>query len=216
MNHWLSPNGHAGARPPALPEALARLAAEALAAAAAAAAAVEECAPLPHMHADICLANFYTTGGKLGMHQDRSESHSSLRRGAPVVSLSMGDACDFHYSSSSKEDMSSKVTAQRGPFGFKWFRTNSTHITNRELNSTPSNWPELVVHPGVFLVVHQWTVIVPTQVLLESGDLLVFGGPARMVFHGVSQIHANTAPQQLVEATGLRPGRLNLTFREFK
>jgi hypothetical protein len=32
----------------------------------------------------------------------------------------------------------------------------------------------------------------------------------------LSQIHANTAPQQLVEATGLRPGRLNLTFREFK
>jgi alkylated DNA repair dioxygenase AlkB len=53
-----------------------------------------------------------------------------------------------------------------------------------------------------------------TKVVLESGDLLVFGGAARMVYHGVAQVHSGTAPQQLVQQTGLRPGRLNLTFRE--
>ena len=45
---------------------------------------------------------------------------------------------------------------------------------------------------------------------LDSGDVLVFGGPARMLFHGVTKIHTNNRPKGLV----LAPGRLNLTFRE--
>ncbi|XP_057976227.1 uncharacterized protein LOC131163625 [Malania oleifera] len=53
------------------------------------------------------------------------------------------------------------------------------------------------------------------KVLLESGDVLIFGGQSRHVFHGVSAIHANTAPKALLEETQLRPGRLNLTFREY-
>ncbi|GIL59226.1 hypothetical protein Vafri_13915, partial [Volvox africanus] len=55
-----------------------------------------------------------------------------------------------------------------------------------------------------------------STVRLESGDLLVFGGPGRMIFHAVAKVHSNTAPQELVRATGLRPGRLNLTFRQYK
>lgn len=53
-----------------------------------------------------------------------------------------------------------------------------------------------------------------TKVMLSSGDLLVFGGKARMVYHGVPRILAGTAPQALLAATGMRPGRLNLTFRQ--
>eukprot|EP00897_Mesotaenium_endlicherianum_P008482 jgi/Mesen1/7662/ME000400S06858 len=52
------------------------------------------------------------------------------------------------------------------------------------------------------------------RVVLQSGDVLVFGGASRLVFHGVPVVHPNTAPEWLVKATGLRPGRLNLTFRE--
>ncbi|GIL84064.1 hypothetical protein Vretimale_11035 [Volvox reticuliferus] len=55
-----------------------------------------------------------------------------------------------------------------------------------------------------------------STVRLESGDLLVFGGPGRMIFHSVSKVHPNTAPPELVRATGLRPGRLNLTFRQYR
>jgi alkylated DNA repair protein (DNA oxidative demethylase) len=44
--------------------------------------------------------------------------------------------------------------------------------------------------------------------LLESGDAFVFGGPARLRYHGVSRILPNTAPVEL----GLT-GRFNLTFR---
>jgi alkylated DNA repair protein (DNA oxidative demethylase) len=48
----------------------------------------------------------------------------------------------------------------------------------------------------------------PTQTLvLESGDVLVFGGPARKMFHGVDKILAGTST--LLSP----PGRINLTLR---
>ena len=46
--------------------------------------------------------------------------------------------------------------------------------------------------------------------LLESGDAFVFGGPARLRYHGVSRILPATAPSELELA-----GRFNLTFRQF-
>jgi alkylated DNA repair protein (DNA oxidative demethylase) len=46
--------------------------------------------------------------------------------------------------------------------------------------------------------------------LLESGDAFVFGGPARLRYHGVSRIVPGTAPPEL----GLT-GRFNLTFRQY-
>jgi DNA alkylation damage repair protein AlkB len=47
-------------------------------------------------------------------------------------------------------------------------------------------------------------------ILLESGDAFVFGGPARLRYHGVSRIIPRTAPAELA-----LEGRLNLTFRQF-
>ena len=52
------------------------------------------------------------------------------------------------------------------------------------------------------------------KIALESGDVLVFGGPARMIFHGVASIIPKSAPRELIERSNLRQGRLNLTFRE--
>jgi DNA alkylation damage repair protein AlkB len=46
--------------------------------------------------------------------------------------------------------------------------------------------------------------------LLDSGDAFVFGGPARLRYHGVSRILPGTAPPEL-ELTG----RFNLTFRQY-
>lgn len=46
---------------------------------------------------------------------------------------------------------------------------------------------------------------------LESGDGFVFGGPARLRYHGVSRIIPGTAPPEL----GLE-GRFNLTFRQYE
>ncbi len=49
-----------------------------------------------------------------------------------------------------------------------------------------------------------------TTLTLESGDGFVFGGPARLRYHGVSGIVPDSAPAAL-ELTG----RINLTFRQY-
>jgi DNA alkylation damage repair protein AlkB len=46
--------------------------------------------------------------------------------------------------------------------------------------------------------------------MLESGDVFVFGGDARLRYHGVSRIVPGTAPAALELA-----GRINLTFRQY-
>src|SRR5437588_742871 len=45
---------------------------------------------------------------------------------------------------------------------------------------------------------------------LRSGDLLVFGGPSRRIYHGVPKVLEGTAPTSL----GLPPGRVSITLRE--
>ncbi|OAG70812.1 alpha-ketoglutarate-dependent dioxygenase AlkB [Corynebacterium ulcerans] len=48
------------------------------------------------------------------------------------------------------------------------------------------------------------------DVLLLSGDALVFGGPSRKIFHGIKRIDAATVPDNC----GLEKGRINMTFRQ--
>ncbi|MGN0101173.1 MAG: alpha-ketoglutarate-dependent dioxygenase AlkB family protein [Dietzia sp.] len=52
-----------------------------------------------------------------------------------------------------------------------------------------------------------------TDVRLESGDLVVFGGPSRMAFHGVPKVFDSTAPSWCREVLGAEPGRVNITLR---
>ncbi|WP_415853762.1 alpha-ketoglutarate-dependent dioxygenase AlkB family protein [Sinomonas sp. G460-2] len=47
------------------------------------------------------------------------------------------------------------------------------------------------------------------DLVLESGDLFVFGGPSRLSFHGVTKILPGTAP----EGCGVAEGRINITLR---
>jgi len=49
-----------------------------------------------------------------------------------------------------------------------------------------------------------------TDVELRSGDLLVFGGSNRRIFHGVPKVIDGTSPEWL----DLPPGRLSITIRE--
>lgn len=48
------------------------------------------------------------------------------------------------------------------------------------------------------------------DVAFASGDLLVFGGPNRRIFHGVPKVFAGTGPDDL----DLPPGRISITLRE--
>lgn len=45
-------------------------------------------------------------------------------------------------------------------------------------------------------------------VMLESGDVVVMGGPSRLRYHGITRVLPGTAPH------GTGPGRFNLTFRQ--
>ncbi|KAG6782302.1 hypothetical protein POTOM_011698 [Populus tomentosa] len=135
---------------------------------------------LPSLSPNICVVNFYSESGRLGLikiplafpdrllarleyvvsMQDKDESPESLRRGLPVVSFSIGDIGEFLYGDQRDVEKAEKVK-------------------------------------------------------LESGDVLIFGGVSRHIFHGVSSVQPKTAPAALLDETNLRPGRLNLTFREY-
>jgi DNA oxidative demethylase len=97
---------------------------------------------------EACLVNWYEGKARMGLHQDKDESELA----APVLSVSLGDACLFRHGGLKRSD--------------------------------------------------------PTRsVKLESGDLLVIGGPSRLCFHGVDRIYPSTSD--------LLPkgGRINLTLR---
>ncbi len=49
-----------------------------------------------------------------------------------------------------------------------------------------------------------------TDVVLESGDLFVFGGPSRLAYHGVPRVAPGTGPPDL----GVGGGRFNITVRQ--
>lgn len=97
---------------------------------------------------EACLINFYDASARMGLHQDRDEDNLD----APVLSLSLGDACVFRIGG----------VTRGGP---------------------------------------------TRSVRLHSGDALLFGGEARLAFHGVDRIIAGSStllPQG---------GRINLTLR---
>ncbi|XP_071742519.1 DNA N(6)-methyladenine demethylase ALKBH1D-like [Rutidosis leptorrhynchoides] len=53
------------------------------------------------------------------------------------------------------------------------------------------------------------------EVLLQSGDVLIFGGESRLIHHGIKKIIPESAPLSLLQQTNLVPGSLNLTFKDY-
>jgi len=51
-----------------------------------------------------------------------------------------------------------------------------------------------------------------STIRLNSGDVLIFGGPSRMIVHSVQEIIGKTLPAPLISK--MRSGRLNLTIRD--
>ncbi|WP_373188228.1 DNA oxidative demethylase AlkB [Halopseudomonas sp.] len=125
---------------PKIPDILRQLAAEA-----AAAGGYENFEP------DACLINRYTTGAKMGLHQDKDEEDMD----APIVSVSLGAPIRFLFGGSARTDKAA---------GWK----------------------------------------------LEHGDVVVWGGPSRLFFHGVAPLGKRAEHP----VTG--PVRYNLTFRKVR
>jgi DNA oxidative demethylase len=72
-------------------------------------AAWEALARYPHPP-EACLINYYGPAGKMGLHQDRDEHDFD----APVVSLSLGDACIFRIGGKKRRDPTRKVRLASG------------------------------------------------------------------------------------------------------
>jgi DNA alkylation damage repair protein AlkB len=54
--------------------------------------------------ADLCILNYYDAEGRMGLHQDKDESASSLEAGLPVVSVSLGDTARFLFGGLRRKD----------------------------------------------------------------------------------------------------------------
>ncbi|WP_292898273.1 MULTISPECIES: alpha-ketoglutarate-dependent dioxygenase AlkB family protein [unclassified Nitratireductor] len=59
---------------------------------------------------EACLVNHYTEGAKMGLHQDRDEEAFA----APVISVSLGDACLFRVGGTKRSDKTLSVRLQSG------------------------------------------------------------------------------------------------------
>ena len=59
---------------------------------------------------EACLINLYTGGTKMGSHVDADEEE----KGAPVVSVSLGDDAIFHLGGTKRADPKSRVTLRSG------------------------------------------------------------------------------------------------------
>lgn len=79
-------------------------------------------------------------------------------------------------------------------------------------------WPVVSMHIGdsaEFFCNDSSHVNKANKVLLESGDVLIFGNNSRNIVHGLHKIIPDSAPLALLKKSMLRPGVLNLSFREF-
>ena len=72
-------------------------------------AAWETLAGFPHPP-EACLVNWYEGKAKMGLHQDRDEEDFA----APVLSVSLGDACLFRYGGARRSDPTKSVRLESG------------------------------------------------------------------------------------------------------
>jgi alkylated DNA repair dioxygenase AlkB len=114
----------------------------------------------PSSSLDICIVNQYTNLGSLGLHQDKDESQESIDAGCPVVSISLGDNCDFVF-------------------------VPPENLRAVEEGSVPMHFTG-VRRAGV-----------ASSLLLKSGDVLIFGGDARSMWHGVERVRGSSCPKWL-------------------
>jgi alkylated DNA repair protein (DNA oxidative demethylase) len=66
------------------------------------------------MQPDLCIVNHYSEAARMGVHQDKDESAASIAAGAPIVSVSLGDAARFVIGGLSRRDPTSPLILRSG------------------------------------------------------------------------------------------------------
>jgi DNA alkylation damage repair protein AlkB len=66
------------------------------------------------MNPDLCIMNFYSAESRMGVHQDKDESPESIERGAPIVSVSIGEAARFVVGGLTRKDRLQPVILRSG------------------------------------------------------------------------------------------------------
>src|SRR5262249_55433804 len=66
--------------------------------------------PWPDFSSDACLINFYSSGAKMALHQDKDERDFSQ----PIVTVSLGDAADFLIGGAKRADATRAIRVESG------------------------------------------------------------------------------------------------------
>jgi alkylated DNA repair protein (DNA oxidative demethylase) len=145
-----------------------------------------------------------TSAGRYGWFTDRSgyryvDRHPSGARWPPIPASVLGV---WRALVSAERDPDCCLVNLYGP--------SARMGLHRDADEADFGWPVLSISlgdPAVFRIGGLARSDPTTSVLLESGDVVSFGGAARLAYHGVDRIRAG--------ASRLLPGggRLNLTLR---
>ncbi|WVZ86227.1 hypothetical protein U9M48_033042 [Paspalum notatum var. saurae] len=72
----------------------------------------------PRINPDVCIVNYYTNSEKLGLHQDKDESESSLTKGLPFISISIGDTAEFLFGNTREKTKQPRSTSNLVTFSY--------------------------------------------------------------------------------------------------
>ena len=90
-----------------------------------------------------------------------------------------------------------------------YYPIGSSLSSHQDKNEKDFSWPIVSVSlglPATFQIFGQERSGIPTNISLLDGDVMVWGGNSRLIYHGVKKIQANSQePNQT--------SRFNLTFR---
>lgn len=178
---------------------------------------------LPNMDPTVCIVNFYEQTGALGMHQVSTiitslflffhlfistflfmymYAHARTHAVHFSIAFSILDFSTFFMKCIALELTSAIGTYQDKDESAASLKRGSPVVSFSVGDS------------GIFAYGKERDPQKAEKISLESGDVLIFGGPSRMIFHGVESIIPKSAPKELIDKTNIKQGRLNLTFRE--
>eukprot|EP00850_Spirogloea_muscicola_P002278 SM000008S22367 [mRNA] locus=s8:1207457:1209665:- [translate_table: standard] len=131
---------------------------------------------------DICLVNYYPVhAAELGVIGLGGHQDLDDTQAKPVVSVSIGDSMTFFFR------RLPPLSRRKSGVMVKVTREAQSDSVDGDAAHNPER-----------------------EILLQSGDVVVFGGESRLMYHGTRGVRPSTRPAGLRMA----PGRLNFTFRQ--